>query len=97
MGALAAILCFSLSVVGQSAIIWVATKVVRLDCSFREAAIVATICSLLLLIPKVGFVVAAITFFTLLIKWLDADVTEAILLSVVTGLLQMLLLWTTVG
>ena len=97
MSFVAAILCFALSVVGQSAIIWAATKIVRLDCTFREAAIVATICSLLLLIPKVGFVVAAITFFTLLIKWLDADLTEAVLLSVVTCALQMLLLWTTLG
>jgi hypothetical protein len=95
MSFLAAVICFSISVVGQAAIIWVATKIVRLDCTFREAAIVAVICSLLLLIPKIGFLLAAITFFTLLIKWLDADLTEAVLLSVVTCLLQMLLLWAT--
>ncbi|MBN9689259.1 MAG: hypothetical protein J0M24_03390 [Verrucomicrobia bacterium] len=97
MSFIAATLCFAISVVGQSAIIWVATKLVRLDCTFREAAIVATICSFQLLLPKVGFVLAAIAFFTLLIKWLDEDVTEAILLSVVTCLLQMLLLWMTLG
>ena len=97
MSIVAALLCFGIGVVGQSLIIWAATKIVRLDCTFREAAIVAVICSLVLLIPKVGFLLAAITFFTLLIKWLDADVTEAILLSVVTCLLQMLLLWTTLG
>jgi hypothetical protein len=95
MNFLAAVICFSISVVGQAAIIWAATKIVRLDCPFREAAIVAVICSLLLLIPKIGFLLAAITFFTLLIKWLDADLTEAVLLSVVTCLLQMLLLWAT--
>ena len=97
MSIVAVILCFSISVVGQSAILWAATKIVRLDCSFREAAIVAVVCSLLLLIPKFGFLLAAIAFFTLLIKWLDADVTEAVLLSVVTFLLQMLLLWATLG
>ena len=97
MTIVAAILCFSIGVVGQAAIIWAATKIVRLDCTFREAAIVAVICSLILLIPKIGFLLAAITFFTLLIRWLDADMTEAILLSVVTCLLQMLLLWATLG
>ena len=95
MNFVAVVLCFSISVVGQAAIIWAATRIVRLDCTFREAGIVAVICSLLLLIPKIGFLLAGIAFFTLLIKWLNADLTDAVLLSVVTCLLQMLLLWAT--
>jgi hypothetical protein len=95
MSLIAAIICFAIGLVGQSAIIWAATKIVRLDCTFREAMTIALICSLILLIPKVGFLLAAITFFTLLIKWLDADLVDAVLLSVVTCLLQMLLIWAT--
>jgi hypothetical protein len=95
MTVVAAIICFAIGVAGQAAIIWAATKIVRLECTFREAAIIAVVCSLILLIPKIGFLLAAITFFILLIKWLDADVTEAVLLSAVTCLLQMLLLWAT--
>ncbi len=95
MSIVAALLCFSIGVVGQAALIWLATKIVRLDCTFREAVIVAVICSLLLLIPKIGFLVAAITFFVLLIKWLQADPVEAVLMSLVTCLLQLLLVWAT--
>jgi hypothetical protein len=95
MSFVAAIICFAIGLVGQSAIIWAATKIVRLECTFREAMTIAVICSLLLLIPKVGFLLAAIAFFTLLVKWLDADFVEAVLLSVVTCLLQVLLIWAT--
>jgi hypothetical protein len=95
MSFVTAIICFAIGLVGQSAIIWAATKIVRLECTFREAMTIAVICSLLLLIPKVGFLLAAIAFFTLLVKWLDADFVEAVLLSVVTCLLQVLLIWAT--
>lgn len=93
MSFLAAILCFLIGVAAQGVVIWVATKIVRLDCTFREAVIMAVICNLLLLIPKVGFILSAIAFFALLIKWIEADVLDAVLMSVTIGLLQMLLLW----
>jgi len=90
-----AALCFSIGVVGQAVLIWLATKIVRLDGTFREAIIIAIICSLLLLIPKIGLLLAAITFFVLLIKWLQADPVDAVLMSLVTCLLQLLLVWAT--
>ena len=65
---------------------------VRLDCTFREA-VIAAICSLLLLIPKMGFLIAAITFFVLLINWLQVDPVDAVLMSAVTCRLQLLLAW----
>ncbi len=95
MNLAAAILCLLIAVVAQASLIWVATKVARLDCTFREALIVAGICGLILLIPKIGFVLAAITFFILAIKWLNADATEALLLSVVTCMLNLMLVWAT--
>ena len=95
MTIIAALLCFSIGVVGQAVLIWLATKIVRLDGTFREAIIIAIICSLLLLIPKIGLLLAAITFFVLLIKWLQADPVDAVLMSLVTCLLQLLLVWAT--
>ena len=93
MSILAALLCFTIGVVGQAALIWLATKVVRLDCRFSEAVVISVICSLLLLIPKIGFAVAAITFFVVLMKWLQADPVDAVLVSAVTCVLQFLVVW----
>ena len=91
MSTLAALLCFSIGVVVQSLVIWVATKVVRLICTFRQALLISVICNLLVLIPVVGVFVSVITFFVLLSKWLEADAVDAALVALVTLGLQFLI------
>ena len=91
MSTLAALLCFSIGVVVHSLVIWVATKVVRLICTFRQALLISVICNLLVLIPVVGIFVSVITFFVLLSKWLEADAVDAALVALVTLGLQFLI------
>ena len=95
MRILGALLCFAIGVAGQALVIWLATKIVRLDCTLREALIIAVICSLLVLIARIGVLIAVITFFVLVLKWLKADPVKAVLMSMVTLLLQLLIVWAT--
>lgn len=81
---LAAFLCFSIGVVLQSLVIWIATKIVRLVCTFKQALLISIICNLLTFIPFVGILISLITFFILLSKWLQADAVDAVLVAVVT-------------
>jgi predicted PurR-regulated permease PerM len=82
MNILTALLCFSIGVVVQSLVIWVATKIVRLVCSIRQALLISVICNLLVFIPMVGIFVSVITFFVLLSKWLEADAVDAVLVRI---------------
>jgi hypothetical protein len=88
MNIVALLLCFSIGVVVQSLVIWVATKIVRLICTFRQALLISVICNLLIFIPLVGIFVSVITFFVLLSKWLEADPVDAVLVALVTLGLQ---------
>lgn len=81
MSILAALLCFSIGVAVQGAIIWVATRMVRLLCTFRQAALISVTCNLLVFIPVVGIPASVITFFVLLSKWLQADAVDAALVE----------------
>jgi predicted PurR-regulated permease PerM len=91
MNILAALLCFSIGVIIQSLVIWVATKIVRLICTFRQALLISVICNLLVFIPVVGVLVSVITFFVLLSKWLQADAVDAVLVALVTLGLQLVI------
>ena len=93
MNFVAALLCFSIGVVVQSFIIWLATKIVRLFCTFRQALLISVICNLLVFIPVVGLLVSLITFFVLLSKWLDADAMDSVLVALVTVGLQFLIIF----
>src|SRR5256885_1188001 len=84
MNILAALLCFLVGVLVQSLVIWVATKIVRLTCTLRQAVLISIICNLLVFIPVVGIFVSVITFFVLLSKWLEADAVDAVLVALVT-------------
>lgn len=88
MHLIAALLCFSIGVIVQSLVIWLATKIVRLICTFRQALLISVICNLLVLIPVVGILVSLITFFVLLSKWLDADAMDSALVALVAVGLQ---------
>lgn len=88
MEILAPLLCFAIGVVVQSLVIWVATKIVRLICSFRQALLISVICNLSVFIPVVGIFVSVIAFFVLLSKWLEADAIDAVLIALVTLGLQ---------
>jgi hypothetical protein len=88
MNFIAALLCFSIGVVIQSVVIWLATKIVRLICTFRQALLISVICNLLVFIPVVGILVSLITFFILLSKWLDADAMDSALVALVAVGLQ---------
>ena len=88
MNLVAALLCFSIGVVVQSLVIWVATKIVQLVCTFRQALLISVICNLLVFIPVVGILVSLITFFVLLSKWLDADAMDSALVALVAVGLQ---------
>jgi hypothetical protein len=88
MNLVAALLCFSIGVVVQSLVIWVATKIVQLICTFRQALLISIICNLLVFIPLVGILVSLITFFVLLSKWLDADAMDSALVALVAVGLQ---------
>ena len=83
-----ALLCFSIGVVVQSLVIWVATKIVRLICTFRQALVISVVCNLLVFIPVVGILVSLITFFVLLSKWLDADAMDSALVALIAVGLQ---------
>jgi hypothetical protein len=93
MNILAAFLCFSIGVVVQSLVIWVATKVVRLACTFRQAVLISVICSLLAFIPVAGIFVSVVVFFVLLSKWLDADAVDAVLVALVTLGVRFVIAW----
>jgi hypothetical protein len=93
MNILAALLCFSVGVVAQSLVIWVATKVVRLVCTFRQAVLISVICSLLAFIPVAGIFVSVVVFFFLLSKWLNADAVDAVVVALVTLGLRFLIAW----
>jgi hypothetical protein len=84
MNFITALLCFAIGVVVQSLVIWVATKIVRLVCTFRQALLISVICNLLVFIPVVGILVSLIAFFVLLNKWLDADAMDSALVAMVT-------------
>jgi hypothetical protein len=83
-----ALLCFSIGVVVQSLVIWVATKIVQLICTFRQALVISVMCNLLVFIPVVGILVSLITFFVLLSKWLDADAMDSALVALIAVGLQ---------
>jgi len=88
MNIIAALLCFAIGVVVQSFVIWLATKIVRLICTFRQALLISVICNLLVFIPVVGILISLITFFVLLSKWLDADAMDSALVALVVVGLQ---------
>lgn len=92
-----AILCFVISVSVQAVFVWIASRVARLDCNFREALTIAAICSSLLLVPKAGLLLSAAAFILFLLKWLRANGTEAMLVFFVFCLLDLLLLLTGVS
>ena len=83
-----ALLCFSIGVVGQSLVIWLATKMVRLICTLRQALLISVICNVLVFIPMIGILASVITFFVLLSKWLEAEAVDAGLVALVTLGLQ---------
>jgi len=83
MNLVVALLCFSIGIVVQSLVIWVATKIVQLICTFRQALLISVICNLLVFIPVVGILVSLITFFVLLSKWLDADAMDSALVALI--------------
>ena len=91
MNVLGALLCLSIGVFVQSLVIWVATKVVRLICSFPQALLISLVCNLSLFIPWVGLLISVIVFFVLLSKWLNADALDAVLVALVTLGLQFLI------
>jgi hypothetical protein len=93
MNILAALLCFSIGVVVQTLVIWLATKIVRLICTFRQALLVSVICSALAIIPVAGIFISVIAFFILLSKWLDADAVDAALTALVTLGLRFMIAW----
>jgi len=88
-----ALLCFSIGVVIQSIVIWVATKIVQLICTFRQALLISVICNLLVFIPVVGILVSLVTFFVLLSKWLNADATDSALVALVAVGLQFMIVF----
>jgi len=63
---------------------WIATKIVRLVCTFGQALLISVICNLLVFIPVIGILVSLIAFFVLLNKWLDADAMDSALVAMVT-------------
>jgi len=83
MNFITALLCFAIGVVVQSLVIWIATKIVRLVCTFRQALLISVICNLLVFIPVIGILVSLIAFFVLLNKWLDADAMDSALVAMV--------------
>jgi predicted PurR-regulated permease PerM len=91
MNILATLLCLSVGVIVQSLVIWVATKIVHLICTFRQALLISVICNLLVFIPVVGIIASVITFFVLLSKWLNADAVDAVLVALVTLGLQLVI------
>ena len=88
-----ALLCFSIGIVVQSLVIWVATKIVCLVCTFRHALLISLICNFVLFIPFVGIFASAITFFVLLGKWMEAEPADAVLVALVTLGLQFLIVF----
>lgn len=96
MRILAELFCFSIAFAVQAGFVWIAANVVRLDCRFKEAAIIALVCALLLIIPKVGLLLSCATFFVLFMTWLRADLTDAILAFLVNCILGILLIFTRV-
>jgi hypothetical protein len=92
-GIAAGILCLTIAFAVQAIFVWVTAKIVRLDCTFAQAAVVAFICALLLMVPKVGLLLSCIAFFILFTKWLRADFTEAFLAFLVNCMLEFLLIF----
>ena len=86
-----ALLCFSIGVVGQSLVIWLATKMVRLICTWRQALLISVICNVVAFIPIIGILASVITFFVLLSKWLEAEAVDAGLVALVTLGLQLVI------
>ena len=86
-------ICFLITVLLEGIFVWLATKVVRLGCTYKEAIIIASVCTALLLVPKIGLILSIIAFVTLLMKWMRADAQEAFLISMVHCILNLLFMF----
>jgi hypothetical protein len=73
-------------------VLWIATRITRLECTFREALLIVAPCILALQIPWVGLIAAGITFFLLLMYLLRAEPVEALIIAAVVLALEGLLL-----
>ncbi len=87
------VICYGISFCVQATFVLLAAKVVRLSCSFKEAAIIAAICAVLLFVPKVGFILPCACFFVLFFRWLAASAVEAIYAFLAFCMLNVLLVW----
>jgi hypothetical protein len=67
------IMCPVIAFLVQATFVYWAAKFVRASCTFKEAAIMAGICAVLLFVPKVGFILSPIAFFVLFKRMLAAD------------------------
>lgn len=85
--------CLAIVFIAQPAFVWFAAKLAFLDCAFKEAAAIATVCALLLIVPMVGLLLSCVALFVLLIWWLHAEFTEAVLAFSVTLILESVLIW----
>ena len=95
MNILAGLVCLTISVSVQAAFVWLAAKVVRVECAFKEAAIIAVVCALLLFVPKIGLLLSPVAFFFFFLRWLDADAPQAILAFLAHIFLNLILIGTT--
>ena len=94
-GIVGGIVCLAISFSVQAVFVYWAAKFVRVGCTFKEAAIIAGICALLLFIPKVGLLISPITFFFLFMRLLAADVLQTIYAFIAHIFLNLVLVATT--
>ena len=67
------ILCLAIAFAVQAAFVLLAAKFVRASCTFKEASTIAGICAVLLMVPKIGWLLSPIAFFFLFRRMLAAD------------------------
>lgn len=89
------ILCLAISFSVQAAFVYWGARVVRVDCTFKEAAIIAGVCALLLLVPKVGLLLSPVAFFVLFMRLLAADVLQTVYALIAHIFLNIVLIATT--
>ena len=94
-GIIGGILCLAISFSVQAGFVYWAAMFVRVGCTFKEAAIIAGICELLLFIPKVGLLLSPVAFFFLFMRLLAADTLQTIYAFIAQIFLNIVLIATT--
>ena len=94
-GIFGGILCLAISFSVQAVFVYWAAKFVRVSCTFKEAAVIAGICALLLFVPKVGLLLSPVVFFFLFMRLLAADMLQTIYAFIAHVFLNIVLIATT--